>query len=185
MTQIQLPNGGIFSLKTFERFIGKTLRAKRFEDLSIPTHIVATDFDSGKSVDFFEGTIIHPVVASCSIPVLFNPKKIKGVNYVDGGVLKNLPASTIREQCDYLIGINVSPLVVDDYKLSLIQVAQRTYQFMFKANITHDKTLCDLLIEPVDMVHYDMFDLEKGREIFESGYQSAKKVLAESNLKIV
>lgn len=184
MTQFQFPNGGIFSIKAFERFIGKTLRAKRFEELNIPTYIIATDFDNGRSVEFSKGVIIHPLVASCSVPILFVPKKIKGVNYVDGGVLKNFPVTTIRPYCDYLIGINASPLVADEYKLSLMNVAQRTYHFMFKANILHDKELCDLLIEPVDMAHYDMFDIEKGREIFELGYHSAKKLLTETNLEI-
>jgi len=177
MTQIQLPNGGIFSIKAFERFMGRTLRAKRFEELKVPTYIVATDFDNGRSVEFSQGVIIHPLVASCSVPVLFVPKKIKGVHYVDGGVLKNFPVSTIRQQCEYLIGINASPMVADAYKLSLMNVAQRTYHFMFKANILHDKELCDLLIEPVDMANYEMFDVEKGREIFELGYQSAKEML--------
>jgi len=184
MTQIQFTNGGIFSIKAFERFMGRTLRAKRFEELNIPTYIVATDFDHGRSVEFSQGIIIHPLVASCSVPILFVPKKIKGVNYVDGGVLKNFPVTTIRSQCDYLIGINASPLVADDYKLSIMNVAQRTYHFMFKANILYDKELCDLLIEPVDMAHYDMFDIEKGREIFELGYQSAKKMLSEGDFSI-
>ncbi len=179
MTRIQLPNGGLFSIKTFERFMSKTLRSKKFEDLSIPLHIVATDLDNGKSVEFSNGTLIHPLVASCSVPVLFVPKKIKGVNYVDGGVFKNFPVSTIRPYCQKVIGINASPLVADEYKLSLMNVAARTYHFMFKANILHDKELCDLLIEPVDMGHYDTFDVEKGREIFELGYLSAKKILSE------
>lgn len=179
MTKLQLPNGGIFSIKAFERFMGRTLRAKSFEQLNIPLYIVATDLDKGLSTEFSQGNLLHPLVASCSVPVLFIPKKIKGVNYVDGGVFKNFPVSTIRPYCERLIGINASPLVADEYKLSLMNVASRTYHFMFKANILHDKALCDLLIEPVDMGHYDMFDIEKGREIFELGYQSAKKLLSE------
>ena len=79
MTRIQLPNGGLFSIKTFERFMSKTLRSKKFEDLSIPLHIVATDLDNGKSVEFSNGTLIHPQVAWCILPVLFFLKKIKGV----------------------------------------------------------------------------------------------------------
>jgi NTE family protein len=48
---------------------------------------------------------------------------------------------------------------------------------MFKANIIHDKELCDLLIEPVDMGNYETFDVDKGREIFELGYRSTKQLL--------
>ena len=56
---------------------------------------------------------------------------------------------------------------------------------MFKANILYDKSLCDLLIEPVDMANYETFDVDKGREIFELGYRTAKQLLAvklDSNL---
>lgn len=182
MTKIQIPNGGLFSIKEFERFMSRSLRAKRFEDLNIPLYVVATDLDNGRSVEFSTGVIIHPVVASCSVPVLFTPKKIRGTHYVDGGVFKNFPVSTIRPYCEKVIGINASPLVADEYKLSIMNVAQRTYHFMFKANIIHDKELCDLLIEPVDMGHYETFDVAKGREIFELGYQSAKKMLTEQDL---
>jgi len=68
--------------------------------------------------------------------------------------------------------------LADEYKQSILHVALRSYNFMFKANILHDKGLCDLLIEPVDMGNYETFDVDKGREIFELGYRSAKQLLA-------
>ncbi len=177
MTKIQIPDGGFFRIDFFQKFITRKLRAKTFEDLQIPLRIVATDLDKGKSVVFSSGKLIDPIVASCSIPVLFSPKIIDGVHYVDGGVLKNFPVSTIRNDCDKVIGVNASPMVADEYKVSILNVAARSYNFMFKANIIHDKELCDLLIEPVDMANYDTFDVNKGREIFELGYQSTRQML--------
>lgn len=35
-----------------------------------------------------------------------------------------------------------------------------------------------MLIEPVDMGNYDTFDVDKGCEIFELGYQSTRQLLA-------
>mgnify|MGYP003609598220 FL=1 len=184
MTKFRIPDGGLFRIDAFENFIFKNMRAKTFEELKIPLRIVATNLDQGQSVVFNKGNLIDPIVASCSVPVLFTPKKINGIYYVDGGVLKNFPVSTIRDDCDKVIGINASPLVADEYKLSLMNVASRTYHFMFKANILHDKELCDLLIEPVDMGNYDTFEVDKGREIFELGYQSTKQLL-ESRMKVI
>ena len=184
MTKFRIPDGGLFRIDAFENFIFKNMRAKTFEELKIPLRIVATNLDQGQSVVFNKGNLIDPIVASCSVPVLFTPKKINGIHYVDGGVLKNFPVSTIRDDCDKVIGINASPLVADEYKLSLMNVASRTYHFMFKANILHDKELCDLLIEPVDMGNYDTFEVDKGREIFELGYQSTKQLL-ESRMKVI
>lgn len=184
MTKFRIPDGGLFRIDAFEDFMFRNLRAKTFEELNIPLRVVATNLDKGQSVVFEKGNLIDPIVASCSVPVLFIPKKINGVYYVDGGVLKNFPVSTIRNECDKVIGINASPLVADEYKLSLLNVASRTYHFMFKANIIHDKELCDLLIEPVDMGNYDTFDIDKGREIFELGYKSTKQLL-ESKMKVI
>ena len=180
MTKIQIPDGGFFRIDAFEKFMQKTLRAKTFEELKIPLRIVATNLDKGQSTVFTKGKLVDAVVASCSVPILFTPKVIDGVRYVDGGVLKNFPVSTIREDCERLIGINASPMVADEYKPTILNVASRTYHFMFKANILHDKELCDLLIEPIDMGNYDTFDADKGREIFELGYNSTCRLLAET-----
>ncbi len=177
MTKIQLPIGGFFKTDVFQDFLSRKLRAKRFEELSIPLRVVATDLDKGRSVTFTTGKLIEPIVASCSFPILFQPKKIDGVHYVDGGVLKNFPVSTIRNDCDKIIGVNASPLVAEEYKQSILNVAFRSYHFMLKANIIHDKELCDLLIEPVDMGNYDTFDVDKGREIFDLGYLTTKQIL--------
>jgi len=181
MTNIHYPNGGIFRIDAFEEFLKRTLRAKNIEDLKIPLKIVATDLDKGHSVIFEKGNLVEAIIASCSIPILFVPKNINGVNYVDGGVLKNFPVSVIREECETVIGVNVSPLVVNEYKMNLINVATRTYQFMFKSNTFADKEMCDVLIEPVDMGNFDTFDIEKGHEIFEIGYKSAKEVWEKYN----
>lgn len=177
MTKIHILDGGFFQTDVFQDFLTRKFRAKTFEELSVPLRVVATNLDKGRSVTFSSGNLVDPIVASCSLPVLFRPKMIDGVNYVDGGVLKNFPVTTIRNECDKIIGINASPMVADEYKLSILNVAFRSYHFMFKANILHDKELCDLLIEPVDMGNYDTFDVEKGREIFDLGYCTTKEIL--------
>ncbi len=176
-TKIGIPTKGFFSIDPFVDFLRKYLRTKRLENLPIPLRIVATDLDNGRSETFTSGNLVDCIAASCSVPVLFHPRKINNTNYVDGGVFKNFPVSTIRNDCDYLIGINASPLVANDYKLSIINVAARSYHFMFKANIVHDKELCDFLIEPPDMAHFDTFETEKSKEIFSLGYKTAKELL--------
>lgn len=178
MTKIRIPNGGFFKTDIFQKFLTEKLRAKTFEELRIPLRVVATNLDKGLSTVFSSGKLIEPIVASCSVPVLFSPKIINGVHYVDGGVLKNFPVSTIRPDCEKVIGINASPMVADEYKTNILSIATRSYHFMFKANILHDKDLCDLLIEPLDMGNYETFSVDKGREIFELGYQSARQILS-------
>ena len=178
-----LMSGGIWFLNV-QPVKANTLRAKTFEELKIPLRIVATDLDKGISKVFDNGKLLDPILASCSVPLLFRPRNIDHVNYVDGGVLKNFPVSTIRYDCEQVIGINASPMVADEYKLTLLNVASRTYHFMFKANILPDKEMCDVLIEPVDMGKYDTFDTDKAHEIYELGYSTTKELL-KSGIKSV
>ncbi|MDR2835885.1 MAG: patatin-like phospholipase family protein [Bacteroidales bacterium] len=182
MTKIKVLDSGFFSIDEFEKFLSKKLKAKTFEKLSIPLKIVATDLDKGKSVTFTHGSLIDKIIASSSMPILFMPKIIAGTHYVDGGVFKNFPVSTIREDCDTIIGINASPMVTSEYKLNIKNIAMRSYHFMEKANILHDKEICDILIEPTDMGHFDTFSLDKSQEIFEVGYSSTKAIIENNNI---
>lgn len=120
MTKLQRPNAGFFTTTPFEKYLSGKLRAKTFDELKIPMRIVATNLDSGKSEVFTEGRLIDAVMASCTVPVLFKPHIVNGVNYVDGGVFKNFPVSTIREDCEQVIGINASPLIANEYKKSVL-----------------------------------------------------------------
>ena len=176
MTKLQKPDGGIFSISPFEKFLRTKLKAQTFEELQIPLRIVATNLDTGQSVVFNKGNLMDAIIASSSLPVLFTPKVIDGTLYVDGGVLMNFPVNTIRDECENVIGINVSPIVTDDYKKNVIGVAMRTYHFIYKGNIIQDKELCDVLIEPSGMVNYEIFDTSKSNEIFDLGYNTAKQM---------
>ena len=122
------------------------------------------------------------MIASCSIPIIFPPVKIDGVHYVDGGVLRNLPAWALRDKCERLIGINVSPLGKKDSYNSIIDVALRTYNLMAKANQSEDMTLCDLSIQTPDIAKNAVFDLRRIKDLVLSGYRSTKQALKDAGL---
>ena len=181
--EIQMPIVAIFGVSGFRSFLKKHLRSKNFEDLQIPVKIVVTNFDAGKSVVFDQGAIIDALIASCSIPIVFNPVVINGVNYVDGGVCKNFPVSPIRSICKKIIGVNVSPLVSRKYNKTIMHIAERTYHYMSRSNTLLDRTLCDVLIEIKDLGYYKTFDLVKSEKIFKIGYNSSRQALLQATNK--
>lgn len=172
-----IPKAGFFDHSPFQDFLMEYLQVKTFEELSIPLYIVASDLDHGRSAVFSKGELARPILASCSVPVIFNPIEIDGVHYVDGGIFRNFPVVPIREMCEQVIGINVSPLISSEYKQNMIQIAQRSYHFMFKANSIEDKALCDFLIEVQEAQQYSTFDLDNIDQIFRVGYEDAVKTL--------
>lgn len=173
--QLQLPKSGLFDSKRFRYFLKRHLRAKTFEELKIPLVVVATDLDNGESHEFRNGPIVDAVTASCSIPIIFSPVVINGVHYVDGGLFHNFPVSIIRDDCDKVIGVNVSPLVPQKYKQTIFHIAERSYHYMFRANTLEDREMCDVLIEAEEFGMYKTFDLENVEQIAEIGYDAAVK----------
>ena len=179
--QLQIPKSGLFNYDRFQEFLKRHLRSKRIEDLPIPTVIVATDLDRGCSHEFRSGPIVEAVTASCCMPIVFSPVLINGVHYVDGGLFRNFPVSTIRDECEYVIGVNVSPLIPQRYKQTLLHIAERTYHYVFKANAIEDRELCDILIEAKEVALYKTFDLENINQISEIGYEAAVKAFQKVN----
>lgn len=182
--EFMIPKGGFFKTTGFESFLKKHLRARRFEDLKIPFRVVATDIERGKSHVFSSGTLIPTVIASCSIPIIFTPKEIEGNYYVDGGLFKNFPVSTIRKECNKIIGVNVSPITAMEYKPTLKYILERSFHYMSGSNTLLDRNLCDYLIESAGLSDYSMFDLEHVDEIFQKGYELANDYL-KANKKLI
>ncbi|MDD4514444.1 patatin-like phospholipase family protein [Massilibacteroides sp.] len=176
--QLQLPKSGLFDSMRFRLFLKRHLRANTFEELKIPLIVVATDLDNGESHLFKSGSIVDAVTASCSIPIIFNPVVIDGIHYVDGGLFRNFPVSVIRNECEFVIGVNVSPLIPQKYKKTIFHIAERSYHYMFRANTLEDRELCDVLIEAEEFGQYKTFDLENVNQISEIGYDRASLVFA-------
>ncbi len=177
LCQLSVPKNGFFKMDGFKKFLRKTIPFENLEDLPIPTYLGATNIDDGTPAIFSSGDIADCVAASCSIPIVFQPQKIDGVHYVDGGVLHNLPAWIIRDKCKYLFGVNVSPIDHGSYRGSLLDIAQRTYNILVKTNAGPDMALCDLVIETKELAHYKVFDLKGIHRLFRSGYRLAMETL--------
>lgn len=177
-TEWSLPKNGFMKLDRFGNLLEKWLPVKNLEEMKIPTVICATDLDHGKSVGWGKGEIVPRVLASCSIPIIFNPIKINGVTYVDGGVLRNLPAWAIRDYCKTLFGSNCSPLSKKyDGKGGIIDVAYRTFHLIMKSNTPQDLRLCDYIIQNEQLANVGTFALSSIRKGVTAGYDAACRVL--------
>ena len=168
-----IPQGGIFKMDRLKEFLETHLHAKNFEDLKTPLRVVATDIEHGISVVFENGPLVPAILASCAFPIVFTPVEIENHYYIDGGLLKNFPVSTIKKDCEITIGVNVTPLTKQTYRNSLTYVAERSFHYVSLANAIPDRKLCDILIEPKEVSEFAMFTLDHTKEIFDIGYNTA------------
>jgi NTE family protein len=76
----------VFSVRGLELSLKSFLGKKKFEDLLLPLYVKCTRLHDGSAVFFNKGDIIKPVLASCAVPPMFPSVKIRGVEYIDGGI---------------------------------------------------------------------------------------------------
>lgn len=172
---------GFLSLGGMEHVLRDALKARTFEELKIPLHVCATNYNTGKPVYFSSGELIQAVMASASIPVLFTPVEIEGNTYIDGGITDNLPVEPLLGKCRYLFGMHVNPVGEERNMSSLMRVAERSFHLAMTINIHHKIPLFDLFIEPEGMKSVGLMDVSKARDIYQIGYEWTRDLLATSN----
>jgi NTE family protein len=89
--------GGLLSGTKLGVLIDEFLPRERFEDLSAPLAVLATDMDTGQGVVFKSGSVRDAVRASCSFPGVFPPFLLDGRRLYDGGVTDVVPVKLARE----------------------------------------------------------------------------------------
>ncbi len=170
------PRVGLLDSAKLTDIIRSNLRHTRLENLPLPLIVTATNFDKGCSVHFRSGDIADHVTASCSMPMLFRPKIIEGVHYVDGGILMNLPVPPLKELCDKVIAVNLCPLEVERFKMNILGVALRSYHLLLRANSFASQEMADLLLEP-DLSSFSLTKMERAEDMFRSAYDYTKEYL--------
>ena len=178
-----MPREGLLQINAISKILKTHLRAKSFNELKIPLFVAATDINNGKAVYFSEGELIDPVIASASIPVLFQPVKINDVSYVDGGVLDNLPLKPIENSCRFLIGSFVNPVGYIEKISGLINIAERTFMLSMSKEIIEKAKKFDLFVAPLELRNYKILDPEKSSELFEVGYEATKEKLKKFDIE--
>lgn len=168
---------GLMVMTGMQKRLEEFLDVRTFDQLKIPLVVVASDLEAGMPEAFERGELIPRLLASASIPIVFVPAEINGRTYVDGGVFMNLPVRPIRERCEKIIGVEIYPIDSSKKVTNIIHMAERSFHLGLDANMRIDKKLCDIYIEPPHMHAYNIFEINKARQIFDEGYTEAKKVL--------
>ncbi|MFY0592153.1 patatin-like phospholipase family protein [Roseivirga sp.] len=167
---------GIFSMSRSEDAFRKHFKRDDFSATKIPLKIVATNLNTGEPQVFDEGVLVKPMMASCCIPFVFDPININDQLYVDGGLVSNLPVEAIRKESDFVIAVNVSPVLKEESLGGTKKMIERISMVSINSNVTRSKKMCDLLIEPKGLRSYGTFDIKMAKEIFELGYEATHYV---------
>ena len=139
--------------------------ARRFDELRIPLHVVATDIRTGFDVLLSDGDLADAVCASSAIPGVFPMVEIAGRQLVDGGVVNNCPisqalalgATTIWVlPCGYACSLPKAPqgalgIVLQAVSLLVQNRLLMDYErYSARADLRMLPTVCPLSVSPTD-----------------------------------
>lgn len=171
------PNGGMVKLSGLMKMLAAGLKAKNFEELKTPLYIAVCNLNKGEVEYISSGNLTKFVIASSTIPGLFQPVMIDEHYYVDGGAMDNLPISPLEGQCDCIIGQYVNPIIPIDKIGNLIQIIDRTMHMMMVPDVRNKKNKFDLLIMPDELSKYGLLSVKDRDKIIDIGYRATKKAL--------
>ena len=180
---------GLIDSESFKEYFYDIFKDSTLSELKIPVYITATDMIKGKSKIFDPETkTIDAILASSSFPGIMSPYEIDGQLYSDGGILNHFPTDILKEKCETLIGVYVSPIqkIQAGDLNSIKSVTARAFDLLSANSSTQKFDHCNWLIEPEALSQYSTFETSKIKmeAIFNIGYESAKKSYEKLNLNI-
>jgi NTE family protein len=169
---------GLASNERLGMLMQRFFDTKQFEDLLIPTAIVATDLESGEAVVFREGRIAEAIRASCAFPGLFEPVHIGTRCLADGGLVAPVPTRAAREMgAEVVVGVSVG--LQDGQRgapTNIFQVVSRAVSAAQKHQLESWERHADLVLRPdVHSLAWD--DFHRIDESIEAGAAAALSAL--------
>ncbi len=178
MVSLRLGQKGFFELNAVKRILKAEIPEDDFSALQKPFYLSVANISDGKNeVKGERGPLFDYVLASCSVPVIIIPQVIEGKTYIDGGLFDNLPAASIRDKCQTLIGVHVNYTGPREQINGMNDIAQRTFSLGVEQNVSKSRDMCDFMIEPEDMKNYSLLDFDSVDEIVDIGYDAAIKLI--------
>jgi len=77
---------GLLRGRRLRQSLAEIAPVEHLEDAAVPLRISVFDVLQRKTVVFTEGPLVPVIAASCALPLLFQPVKIHGRYYLDGGI---------------------------------------------------------------------------------------------------
>jgi len=155
--------GGLVKGDKFENLVTRVIGEHTFSETKIPLRVMTTDLNNGKAYVFKDGKISFSVRASCTVPVLFEPIKMNGHYFVDGGLSDPVPVETLKELgADIVIAVNLyHKNEFIDKRFNLARVALRSTRIVLYNLAQASIKSADIIIAPDVSAFVQANDLKK------------------------
>ena len=140
---------GMLRGEALARYVSVQVNGRLIENMPMSLGIVATDLNSGQGVLFQRGDTATAVRASSAVPALFQPVKIAGREYVDGGLVSPVPVRYARQMgAELVIAVDISSAPEGNAASDTLQILLQTFSIMGKSINNFELREADVVVRP-------------------------------------
>jgi NTE family protein len=172
-------HGGMLSLDPIKQVLEKHIPQDSFKSLKKKLFITVSNISSGRVEVFTKGELFRIVVASASIPIIFEPQVINGQTYIDGGLFNDLPVEPLQGKCNKIIASHVNYNGPDPDLSSIRAIAERVYRLAIYQHVQKNFPKCDFIINPPELRQHGVFDFKHVDKLFEIGYRASEELVTQ------
>nr|WP_290868258.1 patatin-like phospholipase family protein [Aquabacterium sp.] len=149
ITDWVFPGRSLLKGEALAKFVRGHSNGKSIEGMRLPLGIVATDLNSGQPILFRRGDPGVAVRASSAVPAVFEPVKIAGHEYIDGGAVSPVPVRFAKQMgADLIIAVDISAVPEGQPTKGAIDILMQTFNIMGHAISDLEMRDADVVIRP-------------------------------------
>lgn len=181
---LPLFNRGMLRGDALARYVNTQVGSRLIEDMPLPLGIVTTDLNSGQSMLFQRGDTGTAVRASSSVPGVFQPVRISGHDYVDGGLVSPVPVRAARQMgAELVIAVDISSPPEGNLAGSTLDVMLQTFSIMSKSINYFELKEADIVVRPA-LPGVSSSDFGARKKSIEAGRQAMLRLLPQLRVAI-
>jgi NTE family protein len=149
---LQIFSRGALRGEALARYVNSQVNSRLIENMPMPLGIVATDLNTGADTLFQRGDTGTAVRASSAVPGVFQPVKIAGRDYVDGGLVSPVPVRAARRMgAELVIAVDISSPPEGNLIGGTLEILLQTFSIMGKSINTFELRDADVVVRPILM----------------------------------
>lgn len=177
VVDLTVPDNGFIKGEKLEAYVNRMVGNTPIEGFQIPFFAVATDIRTGQERVFGSGNAGEAVRASCSIPGIFQPTRIAGSSFVDGGVVSPVAVDAARRMgADAVIAVDVSGDVDGTEPDGILETLFQAINIMYAKIAADQNSRADVVIRP-EVGYIAAGDFSRRQEAVLEGEKAARAAL--------
>ena len=164
----------IFKVNLNAKVLNKLFLQRNLEDLHTPVYITYSSLNDSQIIYKNNGNIVSQILRSIALFPVFETVDENSNIYMDGGIFDNLPLKPLKKNGHKVLGVNLHPITQTNLK-GFFSKLKRMFFLIWHASVKDSIKDSDFYITNEELVKFNIFSQKNNLELFDLGYESARK----------